>query len=138
MPEMPISARRKREEDIARPIAASSGPALARRTAAALLAAAFLLGGGASPTPGHTCPHHQPDERARVDATAPASPAPDAPYTCVGTCHGTAAAPLPSPGPEPPGIDGSLDRRSEPLRAGRPAALATVTIPPLPRSPPRI
>ena len=114
-------------------------PTLTGRIGAALLAVAFVLGGGGSAVSGHACPHHAPDDGDRVDVSAPVEgPAPEAPCTCVGTCHGTAAAPLPAPGPAVPAAEDATERPSRRMPPGRPAALASVEPPTLPRSPPRV
>lgn len=93
---------------------------LLQRTTAGLLAGIFLLAGTADVYGLHSCPHHDHggDDAAHA-ADAPSTelrhhvaPAPSdqeqpdgAPCTCVGSCHGSAATPVVSGGPESPDTD---------------------------------
>ncbi len=104
-----------------------------RRIGALLLACGFLLAGGGGATPIHACPHHQPD---RQTDTRARQPAPDAPCTCVGTCHGTATVPAPAAGPELPAPEARARLPVAAWSEGRPPALATGNLPPRPRAPP--
>lgn len=92
-------------------------PSLTRRMAAAALAGIFLLAGSADVYGLHHCPHHQHGPAHETPAPAGASAAEagqdradtgdaphhghddEAPCTCVGSCHGSASAPVVAKGP---------------------------------------
>lgn len=92
---------------------------LLQRTTAGLLAGIFLLAGTADVYGLHSCPHHDhgdaappaadapaADHRAHVTPGSPGQEAPaGAPCTCVGSCHGSAATPVVSGGPDNPTSD---------------------------------
>lgn len=93
---------------------------LLQRTTAGLLAGIFLLAGTADVYGLHDCPHHEHggDETARTadapsthqgahatSGTSDRDEPTGVPCTCVGSCHGSAATPVVSGGPESPTTD---------------------------------
>jgi hypothetical protein len=87
---------------------------IVQRAAAALLAGFFLLAGTADVYGLHSCPHHDHGGAETAAEAGPVTaghdlllaaddhdgdPATDGPCTCVGSCHGGAAAPVPGVAP---------------------------------------
>lgn len=128
---------------------------LLQRTTAALLAGIFLLAGTADVYGLHDCPHHDhgggdaavqaaeatpPGHDAHVTSGQPEhEPPAGAPCTCVGTCHGSAAAPVVAQGPESPATDlVRAERRLTAPTRPAPSTDPTAFLIPYPNGPPLI